>query len=434
MDNKAKGAAETQKVFREPKGMHDILPGEQPYWDRIYRAVYDLADFYGFGRIDTPILEFADLFVRGVGEDTDIVEKQMYLVRAKGGDALALRPEGTAPVARAYIEHSLGRISQPQKLFYWGPMFRRENPQAGRYRQFHQVGFEILGGTSDPVYDAEVIVISMRLLEALKIKSVALKMNSIGCRVCRPNYKRNLKTYYQRHEKELCADCERRLKSNPLRLLDCGNKKCEQFKDKAPNFLDRLCVTCTHHMQSVLEYLDELKIPYDMDNRLVRGLDYYSRTVFEFYAEGSGIGALPAGGRYDYLIEMIGGRMTPGVGVAAGIERLIEVMKAQDVKLPQRAAKRVFVVHVGELAKKKSLRLIEDLRQAGISVSEALGRESIKAQLKAADKQGVRFALIFGQREIYEQSVIVRDLRSGLQESVVLSKLVSELQKRLREG
>ena len=418
--------------LREPKGMHDILPYEQPYWDRISKVVSNLADFYGFWKIDTPILEFAELFIRGIGEDTNIVEKEMYLLKTKGGDLLALRPEGTAPIARSYLEHNLGRIRQPQKLYYWGPMFRHENPQAGRYRQFYQAGFEIVGGVADPIYDAQVIVVSTRLLDSLKIKNVSLKMNSIGCRICRPIYKRNLKNYYRHYEKELCVDCIRRLKTNPLRLLDCKNKDCEQFKEKAPNFLDKLCATCTRHLQSVLEYLDELKIPYDMDNQLVRGLDYYSRTVFEFFAEGTP-GAICSGGRYDYLIEVLGGRMTPAVGAASGIERLIEVMKTQDVKLPVRNLKKVFIIHVGQLAKKKSLTIIEDLRQAGISVSEALSKDSIKVQMRVADKQGARFVLIFGQREIYEESIILRDLKSGLQESVVLAKLASELQKRLRE-
>lgn len=421
-------------VFREPKGMHDILPAEQPYWDRIDRVVRDVADFYNFGRIETPILEFASLFERGVGESTDIVRKEMYFVKTRGGDALVLRPENTAPIARAYIEHSLGRIAQPQKLFYEGPMFRHENPQLGRYRQFHQAGFEIIGGSSDPIYDAQVILIFNRLLETLKIKNVILKINSIGCRICRPIYKRQLKTYYKHHEKQLCGDCAERLRDNPLRLLDCKNEACAKLKEQAPNFLDKLCSTCARHLREVLEYLDDLKMAYAIDNQLVRGLDYYSRTVFEFYVDGSDVGALPAGGRYDYLVEMIGGRLTPAVGGAVGIERLIETMKVQDVKLFPKNGRRVFLIHVGELAKKKSLRLIEELRAAGIPVMESLGKESIKAQLKAADKHGSPLALIFGQKEIYEGSVIVRNLRTGLQENIVLDKIVPEIQKLLKEA
>lgn len=431
---KQKPSANSSFTFREPKGMHDILPIDQSYWDRIDRVTKDLADSYSFGRIETPILEYAALFERGVGLETDVVRKEMYTLKTKGGDVLALRPEGTAPIARAYVEHSLGRLTQPQKLFSFGPMFRHENPQAGRYRQFYQVGFEIIGGTSDPIYDAQIIALFGRMLETLKIKNINLKINSIGCRICRPLFKRALKTYYKRYERELCGDCVERLKENPMRLLDCKKEGCQQFKEQAPNFLDKLCTTCTHQLQEVLEYLDELKVAYSMDNQLVRGLDYYSRTVFEFYVDDVHVGALPGGGRYDYLVEMIGGRPTPAVGGAVGVERLIEVMKAQQVKLPSRNGKRVFLIHVGDLAKRKSLKLLEDLRSAGIPMFESLGKESIKAQLRVADKHGALLALIFGQKEIYEESIIIRDLRTGLQESVILSKLVAEIHKRLREA
>lgn len=426
--------AKEDRFLHSPRGMHDILPGEQPWWDRITKVAHDLADFYSFGKIDTPLLEFADLFKRGVGEETDMVQKEMYLVKTKGGDLLALRPEGTAPVMRAYLEHHMGRASQPQKFYYQGPMFRHESPQLGRFRQFHQIGYEIIGGSNDPIFDAQVILVFDRLLKELKIKNVILKINSIGCRVCRPLYKRQLQNYYRNYEKKLCADCERRLKSNPLRLLDCKQLECKELKGKIPNFLDKLCVTCSNHLKGVLEYLDELGIPYRLDNQLVRGLDYYSKTVFEFFVEGAGadVGALPAGGRYDYLAELLGGRLTPAVGGAVGIERLIHVMRAQEVKLPTRAQKKVFFVHVGELAKKKSLTLIEELRQAGISVLEALGRESLTAQLKNADKEGVELALIFGQKELFEETMIIRNLRKSLQETVPLRKLVEEIKKRLR--
>ncbi len=418
--------------FQTPRGMHDILPVDQPWWDRVRKVARDLADFYNFNRIDTPILESFKLFERGIGEETDIVEKEMFVLKTKGGDVLALRPENTAPIARAYLQHRLGRSSQLQKFYYEGPFFRHESPQAGRFRQFHQVGFEIIGGPNDPIYDAQVIVVAARLLEELKIKNSNLKINSIGCRVCRPLYKRQLQNYYRNYEKKICADCLRRYKNNPLRLLDCKREECQEFKAKAPNFFDKLCSTCSTHLKGVLEYLEELAIPYALDNQLVRGLDYYSRTVFEFHTEGAGteVGALPAGGRYDYLMEMLGGRLTPAVGFACGIERLIHVMKAQEVKLPLKAVKKVFLIHVGDLAKKKSLKIIEDLRRAGISVAEALGRESLKSQLKLADREGIELALIFGQKEIFEENIIVRNLKNSLQETVPLPKLVEEIKKR----
>ncbi len=419
--------------LRVPRGMHDILPIDQAWWERVEKAVKELADFYNFGRIETPVLEFADLFQRTVGSDTDIIQKEMYVLKTKGGDILALRPEGTAGIARAYLEHGLSSFGQPQKLFYLGPFFRHENPQAGRFRQFYQAGFEIIGGTSDPIYDAQIILIFDRLLKNLKIKNINLIINSIGCKICRPNYKKQLQNYYKRYEKDICDNCESRLKNNPLRLLDCKNEKCVGLREKVPNFLDKICMNCRKHLRAVLEYLDELEIVYNLDNSLVRGLDYYSQTVFEFYADGANVGALPGGGRYDYLVESLGGKVTPAVGGAVGIERLIEVMKAQEFKLPAKNNRRVFVVHVGELAKKKSLKVIEELRMAGIPVVEALGKESVKAQLKMADKQGSVLAVIFGQKEIYEESVILRDLRTGLQETVVLAKMVPEIQKRLRD-
>ncbi len=424
------------RMFQSLKGMQDVLPQEQVLWDRIERTLRDLAEFYNFGKIDTPILEFAELFNKTSGEESDVVQKEMYTLRTKGGDMLALRPEFTPAIMRAYLEHGMSRMGQPQKLFYAGPVFRHDKPQLGRYRQFTQAGFEVISGPNDPLYDAQVIQIFLRLLETLKIKGIVLKINSIGCRVCRPIYKRQLTNYYKDHEKELCENCARRLKTNPLRLLDCKEEACLKLKEKAPNFLDKLCVTCSHHFKGVLEYLDELKISYALDNHLVRGLDYYSRTVFEFYTDGPGAeaGALVAGGRYDYLMEMIGGHLTPAVGGAAGIDRIIVAMKAQETKFVAKPVKRVFLAHAGELAKRKSLPLIEKLREAGISVSENLAKESLKAQLKAADKEGIALALILGQKEIYEESVIMRDLRTGLQENIPLVRIVDEIKKRWKAG
>ncbi|MEK7547021.1 MAG: histidine--tRNA ligase [Patescibacteria group bacterium] len=422
-----------EEGLRAPKGMHDILPSEWLWRDKISAVVDELSDFYNFNQIGTPILERADLFERGVGADTDIVNKEMYFVKSRGEDLLALRPEGTAPIVRAYLEHHLGRSASLQKFFYRGPMFRHERPQAGRFRQFDQAGFEIIGGSNDPIYDAEIILIFQRLLEKLKIKNIVLKINSIGCRVCRPLYRRQLQSYYKDKEKKLCPDCQKRIKTNPLRLFDCKKETCVPFKESAPNLLDKLCAACTLHLKGIFEYLDELKISYTMDNTLVRGLDYYSRTVFEFFVEGPGseVGALPGGGRYDYLMEMLGGRTTPAVGGAVGIERLIAVMKAQELEAPRRLPKKVFVIHVGELAKKKSLNLLEKLRSAGISASEALGRDSLKMQLRLADKEGVKLALIFGQKEIFENSIIIRDLDNHLQESIPMDTIVEEVKKRL---
>lgn len=423
-----------QKMFQSPKGMHDVLPVLRPYWDKIESAAKEMASFYNFARIDTPIMESAELFVKTTGEETDVVQKEMYTLKTKGGDLLALRPEFTPGIARAYLEHKMGRAAQPQKLYHIGPVFRHDRPQLGRYRQFTQIGFEVLGGVNDPVFDAQVISLFVNFLEELKIKNIILKINSIGCKVCRPIYKKQLQAYYKHYEKELCADCERRLKINPLKLLDCKNDRCAELKKKAPNFLDKLCVTCGHHFQEVLEYLDEVGIAYVLDSLLVRGLDYYSRTVFEIFVDGPGgeIGALSAGGRYDYLIEFLGGRLTPAVGGACGAERLIAVMKAQEANLSVKAQPRVFVAHAGDLAKKKAFKIINDLIGRGIAVSESLARESLKAQLKIAGREGIKLALILGQKEIYEGDIIVRDMITGLQENVTLDKIVEEIKKRWR--
>jgi histidyl-tRNA synthetase len=314
-----------------------------------------------------------------------------------------------------------------------GPVFRHDRPQLGRYRQFTQIGFETIGGQNDPVYDAEIISIASDFLMALKIKNASLNVNSVGCRICRPIYKKQLQNYYRNHETELCPDCVRRLKTNPLRLLDCKEPACVTLKEKAPNFLDKLCVVCSGHFKIVLEYLDEAKISYALDNTLVRGLDYYSRTVFEIVADGpeAGLGSLVGGGRYDYLMEMIGGHMTPALGFASGVERLIAVMKARGIEFPAHNGHKIFLAHAGELAKKKAFALVRKLRSDGLKVVEALAKESLSAQLKAADKENIGLALILGQKEIYEESVILRDLKSGAQEAVPLSRIVAEVKKRL---
>jgi histidyl-tRNA synthetase len=432
--NQKEKPKEKQEAFRAPKGMHDVLPVDEPYWEKIESAARALARSYGFSRLEPPILETAALYNKTSGEGSDVVEKEMYSLRTKGGDLFALRPEYTPGICRASIEHGMSRLPQPQKLFYFGPVFRHDRPQLGRYRQFTQIGFEVIGGQNDPIYDAEIITIVSNLLGELKIKKPTLKINSIGCRVCRPNYKRQLQAYYKNYEKELCEDCVRRLATNPLKLLDCKQPQCQPFKEKAPNFLDKLCVACKTHFRTVLEYLEEVGIVYDVDPRLVRGLDYYNRTVFEFFADGkeAEIGALGGGGRYDYLMETIGGHATPALGAAPGVERIISVMRAKEIVVPPRTVKKVFLAHAGSLAKKNAFVLREKLLASGVGVAEALSKESLGAQLKVADKEGLTLALILGQKEIYEKSVIVRDLAAGTQESVLIEKVVDDIKKRLK--
>ncbi|MEK7608183.1 MAG: histidine--tRNA ligase [Patescibacteria group bacterium] len=426
--------AEGREEFLAPKGMRDVLPAEWDAWDRVIAVARKFAETYDFGRIETPILEQAELFEKGVGVQTDAIQKEMYVVKTKGGDVLALRPENTAGVVRAYLEHRMSRTSPLQKLWYMGRMFRHERPQAGRLRQFTQIGFEILGGVNDPFYDAQIILISYRILEELKVKSLTLKVNSIGCRVCRPTYIKQLQNYYKNRVKDLCKNCENRLETNPLRLLDCKEEKCVQMKLHAPSLYDKLCSACSLHLSSVLEYLDQLSISYTLDNFLVRGLDYYSKTVFEIGVDGPGseVGALFGGGRYDYLFEMLGARQNPAVGSAVSIERIVEVLRLQGSFPQQKKEKRVFLVHVGEMAKKKLLNIAEELRRAGILIGEAIGKDSLKSQMKLADKQDARLALILGQKEIFEESIIIRDLKGSAQETIPLSRMIEEVKKRLK--
>lgn len=476
MTKKDKKIAEKGKVkapFQSPKGMHDILPTEEPLWEKLRKDLRAVAEAYNFRRVDTTLLESMDLFERSLGATSDIVEKQMFAFRTKGGDMLVLRPEGTASVMRAYIQHGMSHLGHPLKLYYIGPMFRYEQPQAGRLRQLHQAGFEILGGDEDPVYDAQIMLACYRFLEAAKVKQLIVKVNTIGCRNCRPNYRKKLVDYYAgrggntNKEKSMCRDCKRRLEANPLRLLDCKVPGCVALKKEAPVMLDSLCTFCKSHFKNVLEYVEELKIPYALDHYLVRGLDYYNRTVFEIFTESEAPAfakastgkhavanvstgrpadpksadgkneprkfeyALAGGGRFDYLAAMIGGRETPAVGGAVGLDRIVEVMKAFGVT-PSKAAEKVFLIHIGDLAKKKSLGLIELLRHEGINVAETLGKESLKAQLRSADKGGSPIALIFGQKEALEESIIIRDLRTGAQETVPLHKAAGEVKRRLR--
>ncbi len=421
-------------VFQSPRGMHDILPGDWQILTKFYGKAAEILEFYGFSRIETPIVEERDLFVRTVGEHTDIVEKGMYALRSKGREDLVLRPEITAPVVRSYLEHGMHRLPQPQKLYYFSQVFRYEKPQAGRFRQFWQVGAETLGGESDPIHDAQMIIAFYKLIENLKLGNVVVGINSIGGASDRQNYKKKLVDYYRKHSREICRDCARRIKTNPLRVLDCKVKGCQAVKEDAPIILDHLASVSKTHFKQVLEFLDELSIPYILKPNLVRGLDYYNRTVFEIYVseEGREDLALVGGGRYDYLAEQLGGRQTAGVGAAMGVERIVELIKE---KYPDygsiRLRKEVYLVHVGALAKKKSVSLLEELRRGGVNVVSNLGKSSLSAQLEATNKAGAPLALILGQKEVFEESIIIRDMKMGTQETVLLDKVVGEIKKRL---
>lgn len=428
--------AKRRPKFQRPTGMRDILPEEQKYYQKIYDIVSNIADFYGFGKIDTPIVEETELFSKGIGLATDIVKKQMYSLKTKGGDFLSLRPEWTAPVVRAFIENGMQNLPQPLKLWYFGPCYRYERPQADRYRQFWQFGFEVFGEQS-PVIDAQIIQIFYNILRELKLKNLIVEVNSIGDSNCRPYYKKLLANYFRTREASLCADCKKRLRENVLRILDCKEEKCQPIKAEAPQILDHLCEECHSHFKEVLEFLDEIEIPYNLNPCLVRGLDYYTKTVFEIFpgaVEGkeSSRKALAGGGRYDKLVKLLGGKETSACGVAVGIERIINLMKSQDIKFLQEPEAQIFLAQLGNLAKRKSLKLLEDFRKAKIRVAESFGRDSLKAQLSRAGKIGARYTLILGQKESLEEIIIIRDMRSGKQEIVKLDKVVATMRKKLK--
>jgi len=420
--------------FQAPRGMSDILPEDQIYWDKVKRVVNKLAGDYGFGRLDPPILESTDLFVRGTGAFTDIVEREMYNLRTKGGDKLTLRPEFTPSIIRAYLENDLSSLSHPVKLYSVGPIFRHENPQKGRYRQSYQANFEIIG-EQDSALDAQLIQLFFSISRELGLKNLIAQINSIGCPHCRPAYRKMLVSFYRSRKKGLCSNCQRRLQQNPLRLLDCKEKKCVQLAEKMPQIIDRLCDECNSYFKSVLEYLDELEIPYILNSRLVRGLDYYTKTVFEIWPEdeeGRQI-SLAGGGRYDGLVKSLGGKDTPAVGFAIGLNRIVNLMKQRNVMIPSKVRPLIFLIQLGDLGKKKSLRLFEDLRRAGLETTSSVSKNTMRAQLAMADKLEARFALILGQKEVLDETVIIRDMDLGIQEVVPLNKVVKEVKKRLKK-
>ncbi len=422
------------KQIQSVKGMHDILPEDQKYWRYIQKKAESLLEYYGFDRISTPVLEQADLFVRSVGESSDIISKEIYTLKTKGGDTLALRPEATAGLVRAYLENGMNVRPHPVKLYVIDPMFRHDEPQAGRYRQFYQLDVETIGDGSEAV-DAELIFLAYKLLESVGIENFSVHINSIGDQNCRPQYIKALKDYFKNRSKKLCVNCKNRMKDNPLRILDCKEEGCKEVVKEAPQMVDFLDESCRMHFKHVLEFLDEAKVPYILNPYLVRGLDYYTRTVFELIPdEITGSQAtLLAGGRYDRLIEQLGGVKTPACGWAMGFERIILALKEKNIEVPEAHPKpKVFLVQLGEAPKRKALPLFESFRKAGIEAKSSLGRDSIKSQLRIAHRLGVRFALIFGQKEAIESTIILREMETGIQETIPLEKIVDEVKKRLK--
>ena len=421
------------KQIQSVKGMHDILQDQWPWWDFIFKKAKEILEDYDYERIETPVLEEAELFERSVGAGTDIVEKEMYSFRTRGGDFVAMRPEGTAAIIRAYLEHGMRSLPQPVKLYYQSPMFRHEQPQSGRLREFWQIGTELLGEPSFSA-DAELIFILWKILEEIGLKDkLTLQISSIGDSNCRPEYKKALKDFYKNKLKKVCAPCRNKFKKNILRMLDCIQAECKEISSKAPQIFDFLDDDCKTHFKNLLEFLEEAQVPYIVNPYLVRGLDYYTRTVFEIWPEEGGQ-ALAAGGRYDKLVQELGGQPTEAVGWAMGMERVVELLKAKNAKIPrQKPEPKIFFAQLGDLAKKRSLILFEQFRKANIPLKASFSRDSIKSQLRIANKLGVRFTLILGQREALDGNIILRDMESSVQETVPLEGVVEFIKKRLKE-
>lgn len=429
-------ATKGKKAYNVVRGMHDILPKEEKYWLAFQRESEHLAEYFQFGRIDTPILEESSLFVRSIGRGTDVIDKEMYAFEDRDGSKVCLRPEATASVARAYIGNGLWNQSQPVKLWYLGPMFRHDRPQQGRYREFYQVGFETIG-VKDPAIDAELMVVAYNFYKDLGIP-VEMRVNSIGTVDERNRYKIELVNYYRTKRSYLCEDCRQRLTKNPLRLLDCKEEQCQPVKEEAPQIIDWLTEDSKNYFMKVLEYLDEVGVPYVLAPFLVRGLDYYTHTVFEIFAsEGDNSGAqsaLGAGGRYDDLVEELGGKSAPAAGFALGLERAIGVLKQQGQnQAPIFAEKKphVFFAQLGEEAKRRGLKIINELKGTGLRLAYNFFKTSLKTQLEAANAQGVSYVLILGQKEVQDKTIIIRDMESGVQEIVDQKKVESALKKKL---
>ncbi len=412
------------------KGMNDILPGEIATWQFLEREAHRIFQTYGFTEIRVPVVEKTELFCRSIGETTDIVEKEMYTFSDKSGNSLTLRPEGTAPVMRSFIQQKLHTQDPVSKLYYMGPMFRYERPQKGRYRQFHQIGVEAIG-VDDPKIDAQILAMLCNYFNAVGIDDVELHINSLGCKECRPAYRQALIDYLQDLLGKLCSDCQRRSQTNPLRVLDCKVPACQEATVTAPSMLEHLCGGCDDHFKKVQDYLQELAIAYTVNARMVRGLDYYSKTTFEMVTNSLGSqNAVAAGGRYDGLIADLGGPALPGIGFAMGVERLV-LMKGADQLAEQRLP--LFLAAMGQTASDRAFLLMATLQLQGLRVEMDYATKSLKSQMRRAGKFSARFVLILGEEELARQMVVLRDMDAGTQQELPLAGIEEQLLKLLSE-
>ncbi len=447
------------------KGMKDILPEEQKYFDFVLDKTKEVARAYGFEKVTLPLVEELNLFKRGVGLTTDIFQRELFNFNTPSGQKVCLRPEGTASSVRAYLEHGFFNLPQPVKLFYDGPMFRYEKIETGKQREFYQIGLEVIG-SSKSVIDAQLILLVSNLLQNLGLKHT-IQINNLGCEECRKIYQRKLTDFIKQKFYLFCKDCRRRARRSPLRLFECHTKSCRDIFSQAPHLVDFLCEECRSQFIKTLELLDEARVVYNLNLYLVRGMAYHDKTIFEFWPirpnkpkeiaekpvddktldkkdvktdekvksqieeEIDSRSALAGGGRYDRLVKALGGQMTPMCGVALGLERIVDEMKKNQVKLPKTRTPQVFVAQIGDLARQNALRIFEIVRKEGFRVAENLSQDSLRNQLDIANKLGVKYCLILGQQEVLHKTIIIRDMNSGSQETIDQEKILKELRKRL---
>lgn len=413
-------------ITKKIKGTEDVLPKDSYRWQFVEDVMCKESAAYGFKEIRTPVFEHTELFARGVGQTTDVVQKEMYTFDTKGGESVTLRPEGTAGAARAVIEHGLVNDSLPIKASYFVSCYRYEKPQAGRLREFHQFGLECYG-TQSPVADAELICAAQSIFDRLGIKQLRLEINSIGCPTCRAEYHKALKEYFYGYKDELCDTCNSRLEKNPMRILDCKSPVCSKIAGGAPKITDYLCDECKEHFASVQKYLDAAGVEYTVNPTIVRGLDYYTKTVFEFVTDFIGAqGTVCGGGRYDGLIEELGGKHLPSLGFAMGIERLLMLMDKQGIEIPQPSTCDLYVAVMGESASLKSFEIIKAVRSCGLIAETDIVGRGLRAQMKYADKIGAKFSMVLGDNEIEQGKAVIKNMSSGEQTEIVLDDTFAE--------
>lgn len=405
-------------MIQKPKGTKDILPEEVYKWQYIEETIKKILENYGMKEIRVPVFEHTELFSRGVGETTDVVQKEMYTFEDKGGRSITLRPEGTAGVVRSYIENGMASQATPLKLWYEMAMYRYENVQKGRLREFRQIGTEVIG-TGSYLADVEVIILGTQIFETLNIPNIKLNINSIGCPTCRARYQEALRDFIRPNLELYCDTCKTRFEKNPMRILDCKEKKCKEMNQGAPIILDYLCDECKEHFENVKKSLNEIGINYEIDPGIVRGLDYYTRTVFEFVSEDDGLTVL-GGGRYDGLVKEVGGQDTPAVGFAMGVERLLEVFERYNANKLEERKMDIYIANIGEKANIFALKLVNDLRSNGIFVEKDICQRSLKAQFKYADKKGAKFVITIGDEEVENKKAQIKNMLTGEQEEVLL--------------